>query len=179
MKLGSDLGADVPFFFVAGTAAGKGIGTELLALPDAPRKHLIVITPNAAVSTVTAYKSLNARSLTTSESPSILSSSFGGPLPSDCNQWSLHNDFEGVIFEIEPEIRRVKVALLDAGARGALLAGSGSSVFGIFDSEEARNRALGDLRCEPGWRVFSCDTLSRAEYFQAIGSSGFPLFTLS
>ena len=90
-------------------------------------------------------------------------------------QWPLHNDFEGVIFEIEPEIRRAKMALLDAGARGALLAGSGSSVFGIFDDEAARDRAFGNLRCEAGWRVFSCHTLSRAEYLQAMGPSGFPL----
>jgi 4-diphosphocytidyl-2C-methyl-D-erythritol kinase len=60
-----------------------------------------------------------------------------------------------------------------------LLAGSGSSVFGVFDDETARDRALDNLRCENGWRVFACHTLSRAEYHQAMGPSGFPLFTLS
>ncbi len=179
VRLGSGLGADVPFFFVAGRAAAKGIGAESSALPDAPNQQLIIITPNAAVSTAMAYASLNARALTTSDSASILSSSFAEQVFGDCDQWPLHNDFEGVIFEMEPEIKRVKLALLEAGARGALLAGSGSSVFGIFDNEKARDRALGNLRCEPGWRVFSCDTLSRVEYFQAMGSSGFPLFTLS
>ncbi|HET7114678.1 MAG TPA: hypothetical protein VFI57_13615, partial [Pyrinomonadaceae bacterium] len=137
--------------------------------------HLIVITPNAKVSTANAYASLKAASLTTSESASILSSSFSGPVSADSGQWSLHNDFEVVIFEIEPEIERAKVALLDAGARGALLAGSGSSVFGIFDDEAARDRALGDVESEAGWRIFSCDTVSRAEYLQAMGSAGFPL----
>ncbi|HEX2271852.1 MAG TPA: hypothetical protein VHH35_20060, partial [Pyrinomonadaceae bacterium] len=85
------------------------------------------------------------------------------------------NDFEVAIFEIEPEIRRAKQALLDAGARGALLAGSGASVFGIFDDEAARDRALSNLECEAGWRVFPCRTLSRVEYLQAMGPSGFPL----
>ena len=84
-----------------------------------------------------------------------------------------------MIFEIEPEIERAKMALLDAGARGALLAGSGSSVFGVFDDEAARDRALDSLKCETGWRVFSCETVSRDEYFRAMNSSGFPLFTLS
>ena len=68
---------------------------------------------------------------------------------------------------MEPEIRRAKLALLEAGARGALLAGSGSSVFGIFNDEAARNQALKNVRCEAGWRVFACHTLSRSEYCEA------------
>ena len=131
-EIGSGLGADVPFFFGGGTAVAKGIGTELEEVRDFPKQYLIIVTPNASVSTATAYTSLNAPSLTTSDSVSILSSSFAKPFFGDSSQWALENDFEGVIFEIEPEIRRAKLALLDAGARAALLAGSGSSVFGIF-----------------------------------------------
>lgn len=179
LNIGAGLGADVPFFLRGGCVAGRGTGTELTDLPEGPEKHLIVIKPNAAVSTATAYASLKRGSLTTSESASILSSSFARPVSGDSGPWSLHNDFEVVIFEIEPEIERAKVALLDAGARGALLAGSGSSVFGIFDDEAARDRALSNLGCEVGWRVFPCRTLSRVEYLQAMGPSGFPLITLS
>jgi 4-diphosphocytidyl-2-C-methyl-D-erythritol kinase len=178
-QIAGGLGADVPFFLRGGCVAGRGTGTELTELPDGPEQHLIVIKPNAAVSTATAYASLKRGSLTTSESASILSSSFARPVSGDSGPWSLHNDFEVVIFEIEPEIERAKVALLDAGARGALLAGSGSSVFGIFDDEAARDRALSNLGCEVGWRVFPCRTLSRVEYLQAMGPSGFPLITLS
>ena len=170
LRLAAGLGADVPFFLIGGTVEGRGIGTEITEVSDAPRSYLIVVTPNATVSTAKAYASL-----TTPDSASILSSSFAGPVSGDDGQWSLHNDFEVVIFEIEPEIERAKAALLDAGARGALLAGSGSSVFGIFDDEAARDRALGNLRCEAGWRVFSCQTLARAEYLRAMGPSGFPL----
>ncbi|HEX5966823.1 MAG TPA: 4-(cytidine 5'-diphospho)-2-C-methyl-D-erythritol kinase [Pyrinomonadaceae bacterium] len=177
IKIGATIGADVPFFLIGGSAEARGTGTDLCSVADAPQKHLIVITPNAAVSTADAYASLNRGSLTTSESASILSSSFARPVSDDSGQWSLHNDFEVTIFEIEPEIRRAKMALLEAGARGALLAGSGSSVFGIFDDEAARDRALGELRSEAGWRTFSCRTLSRAEYLQAMGPSGFPLLS--
>ena len=179
LNIAATLGADVPFFLRGGCVAGRGTGTELTELPDGPQQYLIVVKPNAAVSTATAYASLKRGSLTTSESASILSSSFARPVSGDNGPWSLHNDFEVVIFEIEPEIERAKVALLDAGARGALLAGSGSSVFGIFDDEAARDRALSSLRCEVGWRVFPCRTLSRVEYLQALGPSGFPLITLS
>jgi 4-diphosphocytidyl-2-C-methyl-D-erythritol kinase len=172
-------GADVPFFFYGGRCAATGIGADLTPLPDAPKQYLIVITPNAKVSTAEAYKSLNAGSLTTSESASILSSFLADLNSADSRQWPLRNDFERVIFEIEPEIERAKSALLDTGAWGALLAGSGSSVFGVFDSEAARDRGLENLSCEAGWRVFSCETISRDEYVRAVNSSGFPLFTLS
>ena len=175
LRIAGGLGADVPFFLLGGCAEGKGTGTDLFSVADDEQKTLIVITPSATVSTATAYAALNRGSLTTSHSASILSSSFARPVSGDSGEWSLHNDFEVVIFEIEPEIRRAKLALLDAGARGALLAGSGSSVFGIFDDEAARDRALGKLRREAGWRIFSCRTVSRAEYLQAMGPSGFPL----
>ncbi|HKR22106.1 MAG TPA: 4-(cytidine 5'-diphospho)-2-C-methyl-D-erythritol kinase, partial [Pyrinomonadaceae bacterium] len=175
LNIASGLGADVPFFLIGGCAEGTGTGTNLCSVADVEQKHLIVIKPNASVSTATAYAHLKRGSLTTSESDSILSSSFARPVSGDSGPWSLHNDFEVVIFEMEPEIERAKVALLDAGARGALLAGSGSSVFGIFDDEAARDRALGSLRREDGWRVFPCRTLSRDEYLQAMGPSGFPL----
>ena len=175
LNIASGLGADVPFFLIGGCAEARGTGTDLKECSDGPKQHLIVITPNATVSTATAYAALNRGSLTTLESASILSSSSAGPLSGDDAQWSLHNDFEVVIFEIEPEIKRAKKALLDAGARGALLAGSGSSVFGIFDDDAARDRALSSLRSEAGWRIFSCRTVSRTEYLQAMGPSGFPL----
>ena len=169
-QIGSELGADVPFFFSGGTAVATGIGTTIEQGSDVPRQYLIIVTPNASVSTAIAYASLNAPSLTTFESVSILSSSFTEPFSGDSSQWPLHNDFEGVIFEIEPEIRRAKLALFDAGARAALLAGSGSSVFGIFSDEAARDQALKHVRCEAGWRVFACHTLSRSEYCQAIST---------
>jgi 4-diphosphocytidyl-2-C-methyl-D-erythritol kinase len=175
MQLGSTLGADVPFFLIAGRCLGTGTGTNVSALHDGPKQHLIIVTPNAGVSTANAYSALKAASLTTPETASILSSSLAELLSADSRQLPLRNDFERMIFEIEPEVGRVKVSLLEAGARGALLAGSGSSVFGVFDNEAARDRAVENLRCEAGWKVFSCETLSRNEYFRAMNSSGFPL----
>jgi 4-diphosphocytidyl-2-C-methyl-D-erythritol kinase len=177
--IGRSLGSDVAFFFVGGRSIAIGTGTTVKAVHDPPKQRLIVVAPNAKVSTANAYASLNARSLTTSDAASILSSSLADLFSAGSGQVPLHNDFERVIFEIEPEIERAKMALLEAGARGALLAGSGSSVFGVFDDEAARRRALENLKCEAGWQVFSCETLSRNEYFEAMTSSGFPLFTLS
>jgi 4-diphosphocytidyl-2-C-methyl-D-erythritol kinase len=177
--IGRGLGSDVPSFFVGGRCIAIGTGTTVKALHDPPLQRLIVIKPNAKVATANAYAALNARSLTTSDAASILSSSLADLFSAGSGQMPLRNDFESVIFEIEPEIERAKMALLEAGARGALLAGSGSSVFGVFDDEAARSRAADNLKSEAGWRVFFCETLSRNEYFEAMTSSGFPLFTLS
>ena len=177
--LARDLGSDVPFFLMGGRSIGIGTGTTVKGVHDQPKQHLIIVTPNAKVSTATAYAALNAVSLTTFDVASILSSSLADVLSADSRQLPLCNDFERVIFEIQPEIERAKAALLESGARGALLAGSGSSVFGVFDDRAIRDRALENLRCEAGWKVFPCHTLSRDEYFTAINSSGFPLFTLS
>jgi 4-diphosphocytidyl-2-C-methyl-D-erythritol kinase len=169
------LGSDVPFFLIGGTCLGEGTGNRISPLPDGPVEHLIVITPQVGVSTAAAYNALNAPSLTTKGSTSILARSFAAPTGEKPGQWALENDFERVIFEIEPEIKRVKLALLEAGARGALLAGSGSSVFGIFSNEEARAQAVADLKSETGWRLFSCNTLPRDEYIRTLQSVGHPL----
>ena len=166
--IASGLGADIPFFLTGGTAVATGTGTDISGVIDVPKQWLVIVTPNASVSTANAYAALNAPSLTTTDSLSILSSSFTEPLSSNSSQWPLHNDFEGVIFEREPEIRRAKEALVAAGARNALLAGSGSSVFGIFNDAAARDHALDNLGSETGWRVFACHTLSRSEYLQAM-----------
>jgi 4-diphosphocytidyl-2-C-methyl-D-erythritol kinase len=179
-RLAPELGADVHFFMYGGRFVATGIGASLMAVQDGPRQPIIIITPNARVSTPAAYAALKAGSLTTVDAMPILSSSFERLNTGDSSQWpEPHNDFERVIFEIEPEIERAKNALLEAGVRDALLAGSGSSVFGVVDDEAMRDRVLDNLQGEAGWQVFSCETLSRARYFEAMKPSGYPLFTLS
>jgi 4-diphosphocytidyl-2-C-methyl-D-erythritol kinase len=171
-EIAESLGADVPFFLWGGTALGEGTGTTLSALPDATAKHLIVVTPSVNVSTADAYAALNSAALTRPGVDPILSRS-----PTEANfqdstpgllQHDLKNDFESVIFDIEPEIKRTKAALLQAGAVKALLAGSGSSVFGIFSSPETQQIAINKIQLEPGWRTFACVTLSRNEYIRAL-----------
>ncbi|MBA3805373.1 MAG: 4-(cytidine 5'-diphospho)-2-C-methyl-D-erythritol kinase [Acidobacteria bacterium] len=167
--MGALLGADVPFFFTGGTAEGSGLGTRILPLADVGDLHLLIVTPDVKVLTVEAYKALSAPALTKQSGDIILSSSRTGAQIPDLIQYHLYNDFERVVLRLEPEIERVKNALMMAGARGALLAGSGSSVFGIFDNSEAQERAARRLRAEKGWRVFLCGALRRAEYQDALG----------
>ena len=172
LEIASELGADVPFFFFCGTAQGVGTGKDLAPLGDTPDQFLLVVKPNASMPTSVTYKSLQARSLTSAEAKTILSSSAQGEISDSFDSKVLQNDFEQVVFELEPEIKRAKVALMKAGAEAALLAGSGSAVFGIFHSGDAQERAIQMIELEAGWRVFPCRTVKRSLYRSAMGAAG-------
>ena len=174
-KLAAGLGADVPFFLTGGTALGTGLGADISPMLDVSADYLAVVTPKARVSTVEAYKALNSPALTKADSAFILSISRADEQFTDPSPDALHNDFEPVVFRANPEIKRVKEALLNAGARSALLAGSGSSVFGVFESCEARERAIEILNEESEWRIFPCSTISRPSYLAALGTCATPL----
>ena len=172
--IGAGLGADVPFFLRGGTVLGTGLGTDLETLPDAPPQLLVILAPGAGVATASAYQALRAPVLTKKDALHILRVSreargIGESIPE-----GLHNDFERVVLAEKPEIARAKAALLQAKARAALLSGSGSSVFGVFDNELARQSALAWLQAngEANWRAFACETQTQTAYRQALGLSG-------
>ena len=171
-EIAARLGADVPFFLYGGTARGFGAGKTIRPLSDATETHLLVLKPNANVATAKAYRMLNARTLTSSDAKFILSSSRVDDSFDILRQKPLHNDFEAVAFRLEPEIERAKAALLKAGARAAMLAGSGSAVFGIFENKDAQERAIQAIELEAGWRVFPCKTVGRDHYRNAMGPAG-------
>lgn len=180
LEISAHLGADVPFFLMGGTALGTGLGTDVSPLPEVTIPHILIVTPNVKISTAEAYKALDAPALTKVGGDTILSISRADAQFTDSLPMALHNDFERVIFRLNPEIERAKKALINAGARNALLAGSGASVFGIFDNREAQEEQVEEvLRIEAGWRVFSCATISRAQYQQALGLCAAPLEALS
>jgi len=169
LAIASQLGADVSLFLFGGTARGTGIGDKVEPLADAPEEFLLIVKPNANVNTSDAYKALDERSLTTHNSKTILSTSGAKEVFDRADFASLTNDFEVVAFDLAPEIRRAKTALLKAGADAALLAGSGSAVFGIFDSEDAQRRAIPAIELETGWRVFPCRMVGRSAYRSEMG----------
>ena len=170
IKIGARLGADVPFFFTGGTALGIGLGTDVRPIDEVTAEHLLIVKPEAKVSTAEAYKLMNARALTKEDDDTILSISRADGKFEDSYPYALHNDFEPVIFKMQPEIERARNALREAGARFALLAGSGSSLFGVFDNREEQERALESLSRQSAWRIIRCATLSRSEYKKALGA---------
>jgi len=180
LEIAESLGADVPFFFFGGgTVLGMGIGNKIAPLPDLPEKSLLVIKPNANISTRQAYELLNAPALTTPEPNPILFSSLANSSFDSLISDAVRNDLEAVAFQLAPEIERAKKALLKTGARAALLAGSGAAVFGIFDNGDAQERAIQIIELETGWRVFPCRTVGRSHYGAALGAAGetFALFS--
>ena len=159
-ELAASLGADVPFFLEGGCALGIGKGDEIYPLPDVPMRHLLLVSPKPIhVPTPDAYRWLNASQLTNSAAnPKLyrfcaLSWSLqGGPLL---------NDFEDAVFQQYPRLAEIKRDLLQNGATEALLAGSGSAVFGVFPSPaKARRAAVGF----PLDQTFVCETISRDSY---------------
>jgi 4-diphosphocytidyl-2-C-methyl-D-erythritol kinase len=168
-KIGETLGADVPFFLFGGTTFATGLGTEIEMLPDLPRQNLLIITPKISVSTAAAYRSLDAPRLTERDELAILTICRSARILDCESRKNWVNDFENTIFALEPEIARVKKFLLDAGADLALMSGSGASVFGIFDNLAARAQVLKELRRKQmNWRIFECETVSRAEYAKTL-----------
>jgi 4-diphosphocytidyl-2-C-methyl-D-erythritol kinase len=168
-ELGARLGADVPFFLTGGTALGTGTGTDITPLEDARKMHLVVVTPDVHVSTAEGYKALGAPALTKADALVNLSvSRTEADFPDSlCGVWS--NDFEAVVVRLYPEIGRARERLVASGAERVMLSGSGSSVFGVFESKGEAGRARETFKAEGGWRVFACETLTRAEYLAALG----------
>ena len=172
VKVAEGLGADVPFFLYGGTARGTRTGKAIAPFRDMSETYLLILKPQANIATTKAYGTLNARSLTSSDSKFILSSSQVADFLDRLSPDALHNDFEEVAFQLEPEIARAKAALLRTGARAAMLAGSGSAVFGIFENKDAQERAIQAIELEAGWRVFPCKTVGRDHYRSAMGPAG-------
>jgi 4-diphosphocytidyl-2-C-methyl-D-erythritol kinase len=169
--IGARLGADVPFFLTGGTALGTGTGADIRPLEDVTKMHLVVITPGVRVSTAEGYRALGAPALTKTDTVVNLFVSRTEADFSDSLCDVMSNDFEAVMVRLHPEIGRARDALMKAGARRAMLSGSGSSVFGVFDSKGEAGRARESLKGEVGWQVFACATLTRAEYLAALGRS--------
>jgi len=168
-QIAESLGSDVPFFLCGGTARGTGRGNVIEPIEDATPKHLVIIKPNASISTAKAYRSLNSPALTSANSKPILVRSQASEFSASIDPKALQNDFEQVVFALEPEIERAKAALLKSGARAAMLSGSGSAVFGIFENQNAQERAIQAIELETGWRAFPCKTVGRSHYREALG----------
>ena len=159
MEIGSALGADIPFFFFGGRALGVSRGDELYPLPDGPKYSVVVVSPNGiGVSTRDAYRWVSSE-LTKRKSPRKISTFCA--LCWSRQEAPLANDFEGPVFRRYPRLAAIKRELLQQGAAGAALAGSGSAVFGLFRSPaQARRSAFGF----PEDQVFVIETINRQDY---------------
>lgn len=164
LEIAARLGADVPFFLLGGRAVGVSRGDEIYPLNDVPRRTVLIVVPRGVrVPTADAYRWLEAPALTNPAAASKLSKFCA--LSWSTPAGGLSNDFEGPVFQRFPHLGEIKRDLLRGGAAEALLAGSGSAVFGIFPSPAKARRAACGF---PNDQTFVCETLSRERYLRAM-----------
>ena len=140
--IGAVLGADVPFFLIGGTALAEGLGEELTPLPPLdPGWPLLIVKPNAGVSTAAAYAALDT----------VLNRPSGNATERWLqNRQTLSNDFEAVILPAYPEVAAA-YALLSRTAEGGesfrpLLCGSGAALFLRTSTLDAAEQAAAQIR---------------------------------
>ncbi len=161
LTLGAKLGSDVPFFLMETPwALGRGRG-EILKEISWPKFKLwhCVVKPPFGISTKEAYQHVKPLGLTAPEANAKmpLQSIRKGLLKRNSNL--LINSLETALNKRLIEINKIKFSLTGQGALGALMSGSGSSVFGIFSSKAKALKATGFLRKKnPRWKVFTAST---------------------
>ena len=150
MKMGASVGSDVPFFCGGGPALAAGRGEQLTSLTIAPPFWVVLVTPAFSVSTAWAYNAYQGRDKK-SDFPKT-----GEIDIQSCGPGILLNDLEPVVTSHYPELDLIKEGLSTCGAWGSLMAGSGSTVFGVFldkgRAQEAQARFKTDYR-KRNWAV--------------------------
>lgn len=145
-SLGVRLGADVPFFLCGEMAAwANGIGEVLKPWRALPLCHLVLVNPRFAVSTAWVYQNLvltRCRRMT--KIPRF-------PEKMEDVAALLHNDLEAVTSARHPEINMIKGRLVEAGALGTLMSGSGPTVFGVFAGQAVAEDVAAQLAFGTGW----------------------------
>lgn len=135
MKLGLQIGADVPYCILGGTALCEGIGEVVTPLKSFKGKTLVVVKPNFGVSTVWVYKNIDINKIHKHPKTKELI----GAIKSDdlmyiCN--NMRNVLENVTIKEYPVIRKIKEQMIEYGAIGSMMSGSGPTVFGFFDDDK-------------------------------------------
>lgn len=137
---GVKLGADVPYCIMGGTALAEGIGERLTRLPAMPACPLLIATPQVRVSTKLVYEKLRADELRQHPDIDGMAEAIRrGELSGVISR--LGNVLETVTALEYPIIEEIKALMRECGACGALMSGSGPTVFGIFENREMVRRA--------------------------------------
>lgn len=164
LSLGLKLGADVPFMLTGGLARVGGIGEEISPLSPAPVVHLVMLQPCAGLSTKEvfgAFDALDPALLTRPDNETAQRALLSGDLKRLGK--AMNNVLEGVSIPVRPAIAEAARALEALGAVRGMMTGSGSVVYGVFESAQQAEEAAGRLRpfaLQNGWgEVWTAHTL--------------------
>lgn len=154
-KIGAQVGSDVPFCVLGGAALAEGRGEVLTPLPRLPDCLIVICKPPFSISTPQLFGRVNVRKIVRRpDTAGIIAALEAGDLTGVARR--MYNVFEDVL---EPrraaEINEIKAALIDCGALGASMSGSGPSVFGLFDRLDSAQAAQAHLK-EAYRDVFLC-----------------------
>ena len=151
MEISVRVGADVPYCIMGGTALSEGIGEILTPLPVPPQCQVLIAKPGISVSTKFVYENLHANELRPEQHPDI------DGMMEAIKQKDLYgiadrfgNVLENVTIPAYPVIQEIKDLMLEQGAIGALMSGSGPTVFGLFTNPKAAAKAHEEMRFGAG-----------------------------
>lgn len=145
MAIGRIYGADIPYCLLGNTALAEGIGEKLTILKPFKEAHLIIAKPSVSAATATVFKQLKWQEI--EEHPDVdgmIKAIEEGDQLSAIHK--MGNVLEPVTMNMYKDVRVLKEKLIALGSIGALMSGSGSAVFGFFDSEKEVKRAARKLR---------------------------------
>lgn len=156
-KIGLRLGADIPFCLLGGTMLAEGIGEQLTRLPACPEAWAVLIKPPFSVSTAAIYAAVDAHQPTARpDTDGMLRALACGDLSGICQR--LYNVMEAVTGARHRQIGEIRGRLLDCGALGAVMSGSGPTTYGLFAGRDQAESALEALR--PDYpEIFLCKIL--------------------
>ena len=145
MELGVQIGADVPYCVLRGTALAEGIGEKLTVLPPMPDCWILIGKPGISVSTKYVYTTLDLNTDTVHPDIDGMKKAL-----EDGNLYGITERMGNVLQDVTipayPEVERIKEQMKALGAVNAMMSGSGPTVFGIFDNEEKAQKACQKLR---------------------------------
>jgi 4-diphosphocytidyl-2-C-methyl-D-erythritol kinase len=142
--LAEQLGSDVPFCVVGGTALAEGRGERLTALPSMPDCAILVCKPTFSISTPELFGRIDARkSRIRPDTAGMIAALEAGDVKGLSRR--VYNVFEDVLDRRQREIFSIKNQLIALGAMGAAMTGTGSAVFGLFDQDKAAQAARNAL----------------------------------
>jgi len=144
-ELGAKIGSDVPFCIYGGTAVARGRGERIELLPRVAPNWVVLVKPPIAVSTAEVYGRLRADEIPAHpDTASMVDALVNNDLKRICE--TMGNVLEPVTFAMHPEVERLKQQLLKFGALGAMMSGSGPTVFALVESEKKASRIYNALR---------------------------------
>lgn len=139
-ELGATLGSDVPFCVRGGTKLAVNRGEQMLPAPELPDCGIVICKPRFSIRTPELFAKIDSRrSRIHPDTDGLLSAMAAGDLHGTARR--MYNVFEDVLPRSCSEVAVIKSALLDAGALGAVMSGTGSAVFGLFADKAAADRA--------------------------------------